>query len=95
MAADHEADQVRREDLPAPGRRAQPGRLDDRVAEVVGVVLHRLAGAQADPDREVLAPGTVVVLDRLLHAHRAGQRPAQRGVHDHQPVAEILDLGAA
>ena len=35
------------------------------------------------------------MLDRLLHAHRSGQRPRRRRIHHHQAVTEILDLGPA
>ena len=80
---------------PPFGRRAQPRRLDDRIAEVVAVLLDRFAGAHADAHAERLAAGPVVMLDRLLHPHRARQRPARRREHHHQPVTQVLHLGPA
>jgi hypothetical protein len=37
----------------------------------------------------------VVALGALLHARCARQRIRCRGEHDHEPVAEVLHLGAA
>ena len=36
----------------------------------------------------------VVALDGLLHGHGTGQGPAHAGEGHHEPVAEVLDLGA-
>ena len=55
----HGPHHVRGEDLAALARRAQPGRLDHRVAEVVVVLAGDLAAAQPDPqaDRLLAARG--------------------------------------
>ena len=38
---------------------------------------------------------TVVLVDTLLHGHPAGQRGRSRAEDHHQPVTQVLDLGAA
>ena len=54
VAAHHHPHDLGDEDLPALRRRAQPGGFDDRVAEVVVVLLDRLPGADPDPHTERL-----------------------------------------
>ena len=65
---------LRRENLPTGGRRAQPGCLDNRITEEVAVLLDSFACAHADTNAQRLTVGTVVMVDRLLHPHRARQR---------------------
>ena len=54
---------------PPLSSRTQPGRLDDRIAEVVAVLLGCLTGAQADANTERLTVRTIVMFDSLLHSH--------------------------
>ena len=86
---------VRRQDLPALTAGAQPGRLDDRVAEVVVVLSTDLAPAQPDPQTHRVLTPPVVAFDALLHGHRARQRRRRGAEHDHEPVTQVLHLGAA
>ena len=86
---------LRREDLSTGGRRAQPGCLDHRITEEVAVLLDSFARAHADTNAQRLTVRTVVMVDCLLHPHRARQRPTRRREHHHESVTQILDLGAA
>jgi hypothetical protein len=91
----HRPDQRGDEDLPTARVRAQTGRLHDRVAEVVTVLVGRLPTGDADADGEVLGGRPVVALDGLLHCYGAGEGGRRQRKHDHEPVAEVLHLGAA
>ena len=93
--ARHRAHHVRGEDLTTLTRRAEPGRLDHRVAEVVVVLARDFTDAQPDPQTDRLLAGAVVSFDALLHPNRARQRGRRRGEHDHEPVTQVLHLGAA
>ena len=74
---------------------AESGRLDHRIPEVVIVLPGDLAAAQPDPQADRFLAATVVPFDALLHGHRAGQGGRGRGEDHHEPVAQVLDLGAA
>ena len=93
--AGHQPHDVGRQDLPALAAGTEPGRLDDRVAEVVVVLATDLAAAQPDPQTDRLLAAPVVAFDALLHRHRARQRRRRRREHDHEPVTQVLHLGAA
>ena len=71
VAPDHQPHEVGGEDLAALRVRAQPSRFDHRRAEVVAVLLGRLTGGDADPDRQRHRRPGVVRIDGLLHADRA------------------------
>ena len=86
---------VRSQDLPALTEGAQPGRFDDRVTEVVVVLPTDLAPAQPHPQPHRPLTHPVVTVDALLHGHRARQRRRRGAEHHHQPVTQVLHLGAA
>lgn len=69
--------------------------FDHRVTEVVVIFTRDFTDAQPDAQADRLFPGAVVALDALLHPNRVRQRGRRRGEHDHEPVAQILHLGAA
>ena len=48
-----------------------------------------------DPQAHRVLPAPVVPFDALLHGHRAGQGGRGRGEDHHQPVTEVLHLGAS
>ena len=91
----HEPYDVGGEDLAGSGGGRQSGRFHDRVTEVVAVLLGHLAAAEADPKADGMLAGPVVEFDSLLHGHCARDGRGRRPEHDHQAVAEVLDLGAA
>jgi hypothetical protein len=84
--------QIAHHDLPARRRRAQPRRLDHRLAEMVAPLHRRVAQAHTDPHPQLLPGPPVARLDSLLHRHAAPQRLRRACEHHHQPIAEILDL---
>jgi hypothetical protein len=88
----HQPDHLARQDLTAFALRAQPGRLDHRVPEVVVVLPADLPPAQADPQTHRVPEATVVSFDALLHGHRARQRRRGQTEDHHQPVPEALHL---
>ena len=79
---------------PLSHRAHSAGRLDDRVPEVVVVLLADLAPAQSDPQAHRVLTVPVVPFDALLHGHRARQGGRRRAEHHHEPVTEVLHLGA-
>ena len=82
---------------PGPARLAagtEPGRLDDRVPEVVAVLPGDLAPL-SPPAAPPSARGAVVLFDALLHGDPAGQGGRGRGEDHHEPVTQVLHLGAA
>ena len=91
----HRPHDIRREDLPSLAPRAESSRLDHRIAEVVVVFGRDFATAQPDAQADGVFTGAVVAFDALLHPNRARQRRRRRGEHDHEPVAQVLHLGAA
>jgi hypothetical protein len=92
VAADHRAHGVGCQDLTSVGRRAQAGRLDHGIAEVVAFVFGDFSARNPDTDRERNRGSAIMPLDALLHRDGTGQGTAWRGERDHEPVAEILDL---
>ena len=81
------------EDLAGAGAIAEAAGGDDGGAEVVAFVAQRVAGVDADADRDALASdGTA---RRLLHRDRAADGVGGGSEGDHQAVAERLHLGAA
>ena len=75
---------------PASARSQSRRAIDDRRAEVVGLVAQRLADVQADADRRAArrrAPPR-----RLLHRDGAAHGVGGGGERDHQAVAEPLHL---
>ena len=94
-AASRQSHDVCRQDLPALTAGAEPGRFDDRVAEVVVVLSTDLAPAQPHPQPHRVLTPPVVAFDALLHRHRARQRRRRGAEHDHEPVTQVLHLGAA
>ena len=78
-----------------PWHRAhKSGRLDHRVAEVVVVLTADLAPAEPDPEPQRVRLPAVVTLHTLLHGHAAVEGGRRRGEGHHEPVAQVLDLGA-
>ena len=94
-AASSQSHDVCSQHLPALTAGAEPGRFDDRVAEVVVVLVTDLAPAQPDPQAHRVLTTPVVAFDALLHRHRARQRSRRGAEHDHEPVTEILHVSAA
>ena len=84
--------QVRDENLSTFGFGAQPGRLDDRVSEVVVALLGRLPAAQAHPQSQGSLSGGIVAVDPLLHGHGTVEGDRGRAEDDHEPVAQVLHL---
>ncbi len=81
------------EDLAGPGAIAEPARDDDRRAEVVFTLAHRLAGVDAHLHGKPLAAGAAA--RRLLHHNRAAHGVRRRGERHHQAIAERLHLRPA
>ena len=50
--------------------------------------------AQSDPQSHRVLPAPVVPFDALLHGHGTGQGGRRRAEDHHEPVAEVLHLGA-
>ena len=69
----HRPHHVGGQDLPALAGGTQPGRLDDRVPEVVVVLSGDLPAAQAHPQTHRVLPVAVVPFDALLHGHGAAR----------------------
>ena len=90
----HSPHHVGRQNLPALAGGTESSRLDDRVAEVVAVLSTDFASAQPDPKAHRVLPATVVPFDALLHDHPARQGGRGRGEHHHEPITQILHLGA-
>ena len=82
-------------DLSALATGTQPCRFDHRVAEVVVVFSTDLTDTQPDPQPHLLFTVPVVPFDALLHRHRARQRGRRGTEHHHEPVTQVLYLGAA
>lgn len=81
------------QDLVALGPGCHPRRGVDGRAEEVTVLLTDLTAVQPDPAMDLAVGVFVVVLvDRLLDRHRAGDRLAGRRESDHEPVTKRLDL---
>ena len=53
-----------------------------------------LAAAQAGPESDGSGGATIIQLDGLLHGDGARDRGRRAREHRHQPVSEVLDLGA-
>ena len=84
----------RGQDLSALAGGAQPCCLDDRVPEVVVVLSGYLPPAQSDPQPHRMLSAAVVPHDALLHGDGTGQGGRRRGERHHQPVTQVLHLGA-
>ena len=83
------------EDLATLCMSTKAGGLDDRDAEVV-VVLHvGIPERHPHPHHEWFARPAVAAGERLLDRDGAGGSPGGAVGHDHEPVAEVLDLPAA
>src|SRR3954447_8961418 len=82
---------ARDEDLAGARAVAQPPGDDHRPAEVVAAFAHGVAGGDSDPQLETVGGGG----HGALHRMRAGDGVVGDVEHDHQPVAEALDLAAA
>ena len=94
-SARHQPHDVGGQDLAALTPGAQTGRLDDRVAEVVVVLVGDLTAAQPDPQahrssRARLSRSTPCC---IATAHDNAADAARE--HHHEPVTEVLHLGAA
>jgi arginase family enzyme len=81
-------------DLPALAGGTQPGRFDDRVPEVVVVLSGDLATTQAHSQAHRVFPVAVVPFDALLHGHATGESSRGRREDHHEPVTQVLHLGA-
>ena len=90
----HHPHELGGEDLATPSLGAQPRRLDDRVAKVVIPLSAGLPGAEPHPQPQGALAGPVLPVDGLLHGHCAGEGGRAAGEHHHDPVAQVLDLGA-
>ncbi len=93
--ARHHRDELGRDDLSGFALRGQARGFDHGLAEVVAVLLGRVAGREPDAHPERLLAAGVVAFDGLLHRDAAVERGGQAREHDHEPVAEVLHLGAA
>ena len=91
----HPSEDVRRKDLSALAPRTEAGGLDHRVSEVVVVFAADFAPAEPDPQTHRILTTSIVLFDTLLHGHGAAQCRRGRAEDDHQPVAQVLYLGAA
>ena len=78
------------EDLGTLGRRAQPGRLDDRGAEAVTGIPGDIAGADADAHHLPAAGVRLPRVHRLLHLDGGGDCIGRAGEGREDPVAEAL-----
>ena len=93
-AADDRSCQPRDQDLAPLGEGTETGGLDHGVAEVVALFGGHLAGADRDPEAHRLIGAPVLVVHRLLHRERAGERARGRREHRHHPVTQVLNLDA-
>ena len=91
----HPPDDLRGENLPAPGGAAQPGRLDHRGAEAVVTLEDDVTGTDPDANAECRAAGPVMAVNGLLNGHRRLHRIRRTGEGGHETVAEVLDHGSA
>jgi len=73
-ATGHGPHDVGSQNLPAFASRTEPGRLDDRISEVVVVLPGHFPTAETNPQGHRAFPIPVVPLDALLHGHGTGQR---------------------
>ena len=91
-SAQHAGDEVAAQDLSALRGVAQPARDDDGRADVVGLVLERLADVDADADAQAFA------VDRppcgSLHRDRGANGGGGGRERHHQPVTRPLDVPA-
>ena len=88
--------QGRHEDLARAGRVGQPAGHDDRVPEVVVALVHRVAGVDADVDRDGLAVvGRDVGEERPLDVDGAAQGAGHAAEGHHEAVPLDADLASA
>ena len=85
---------LRRENLPSLAGRTETSRLHDRVSEVVVVFSADFAPAQAYSQTHGMVSMTVAPFHALLHGHATRESGGSRGEDHHEPVAQVLDLGA-
>ena len=86
---------TRRQDLSALANGAQARCFNNRVPEAIVVVSGHFPTAEAHPQAHGMFSEAVVPFHALLHGHRTGERGGRRGEHHHEPVSEVLHLGAA
>ena len=91
----HHPDGLGGQDLAGIGVGTEPSRLYHRVAVVVVGLHRRLSAAESYAQPQLMAGADVVTVDGLLHRHRARQGCRGAAEHDHDPVAETLDLFAS
>ena len=93
--SDQLADDLRDEDLAAPGLTRNAGRDVDGSPEDVARLLHHLAGVEADADPDLsLRVLLAVRRDRRLNVERAFHAVPHGAEADHESVAEALDPAA-
>ena len=90
-AARHGGHDLRRQDLATVAPRAQSGRFDDRVAEVVVVLDTDLASTDPDPQPDASRSVRLASSTACCMATAQASAPRRRE-DDHQPVAEVLHL---
>src|ERR1700674_1430303 len=91
----HQWQHMGSQDLPALARGTKPGRLDDRIPEVVAVLSTHLTAAEADPHAHRVLTVTVVPFDALLHSHGTRHGRRRRREDHHEPVTKALYFDAA
>ena len=74
----HRSHEVGRQDLTGVAAGTEPGCLDDRVPEVVAVLVADLAHAQAHTQSDWFSTLAVVLFDALLHAYCTRQGRGRR-----------------
>ena len=84
----------RRQDLSALAYGTQACCFNDRVPEAIVVLSGHFPTAEAHPQAHGVFSIPVVPFDALLHGHRTGQGGGRRSEHHHEPVSEVLHLGA-
>src|ERR1700733_9596118 len=95
VPARHQPDQVRRQDLSTIAEGAESGGLYHRVPEVVVAFSSHLSTANSNTEAHRIAALMIAPLDALLHGYSAGQRSGGGPKDHHQPIAQVLHLGAA
>ena len=79
----HGSHEVGRQDLTGVAAGTEPGSLDDRVPEVVTVLVADLAHAQPNAQSDWFSTLAVALFDALLHAYCAPQSRGCRTEHHH------------
>ncbi len=90
-----QADNIAHQDLPRLSRAAEPARLDNRRTETVTVLPRHITSTHSDPNVNRHRTSTRKPINCLLNRNSSAHRLSRGTEHEHEAIAEGLDLGTA